>query len=302
MEVGSEGEKMSLVNALLRLNIGAMMVVCTACRVVMAEEPPTLAAPLVPALIEEPAPAAGVPDLAPLAATPDVAASDMKTPSEPLVEVPAATVDDLAPVETPTEETLGEETPGVETPGVEMPGEPLVMAPVGTTAKATGPTKRVGFEGIKGTETVITSARIEFDYKEMVAVFDEDVRVANPQFLMLADRVLVFLDGTNDVKQILALGRVSMTNDIRSASCDKAVYTRATDQIVLTGNAALRRGGDSVKGDRIAIWLNDERMEVSPGTFVIAPGTIRDQEKTTNDKKRPDPATPPAKPHGEPHP
>lgn len=26
------------------------------------------------------------------------------------------------------------------------------------------------------------------------------------------------------------------------------------------------------------IWLNDERMEVSPGTFVITPGTIKEHE------------------------
>ena len=161
-----------------------------------------------------------------------------------------------------------------------------VAAPA-PAAKAADPAKLIGFEGLKEGRTVITSARIEFDYKEMVAVFDENVRVENPQFLMLADRVLVFLDGTNDVKQILALGRVSVTNDIRSASCDKAVYTRAADQIVLTGNAELRRGGDSVKGDRIAIWLNDERMEVSPGTFVIAPETLREREKDTDGKKKP---------------
>jgi len=168
-----------------------------------------------------------------------------------------------------------------------------VAAPA-PAAKAADPAKLIGFEGLKEGRTVITSARIEFDYKEMVAVFDENVRVENPQFLMLADRVLVFLDGTNDVKQILALGRVSVTNDIRSASCDKAVYTRAADQIVLTGSAELRRGGDSVKGDRIAIWLNDERMEVSPGTFVIAPETLREREKDTDGKKKP--GAPPAAP------
>ena len=144
--------------------------------------------------------------------------------------------------------------------------------------KATGAAKLIGLGSIKDQQTVITSASIEFDYKEMVAVFEENVRVENPQFLMLADRVLVFLDGTNDVKQILALGRVSVTNEIRSGSCDKAVYTRATDQIVLTGHAELRRGGDYVTGDRIVIWLNDERMEVSPGVFVITPGTIKEQE------------------------
>ncbi len=150
-----------------------------------------------------------------------------------------------------------------------------------------GSTKFAGLEGVKDQQTVITSSRIEFDYKEMVAVFDENVRVENPQFLMLADRVLIFLDGTNDVKQILALGRVSVTNELRSASCDKAVYTRAADQLVLTGNAELRRGGDYVKGDRIAIWLNDERMEVSPGTFVIAPETIKERQEPDGDKQEP---------------
>ena len=73
----------------------------------------------------------------------------------------------------------------------------------------------------------------------------------------------------------MAIGRVSVTNELRSASCDKAVYTRATEQLVLTGNARLLRGGDSVSGDRIDIWLNDERMEVTPGTVVFKPATVK---------------------------
>jgi lipopolysaccharide transport protein LptA len=143
--------------------------------------------------------------------------------------------------------------------------------------------KRVDLGGARDQPTVITSTRIEFDYKEMVAVFDENVRVANPQFLLLADRVLVFLEGTNEIKQIMAIGRVSVTNELRSASCDKAVYTRAAEQLVLTGNARLLRGGDSVSGDRIDIWLNDERMEVTPGTVVFKPATV---------KNNPDPVKP----------
>ena len=125
--------------------------------------------------------------------------------------------------------------------------------------------KRVDLGGARDQPTVITSTQIAFDYKEMVAVFEENVRVENPQFLLLADRVLVFLEGTNDIKQIMAIGHVSVTNELRSASCDKAVYTRATEQLVLTGNARLQRGDNSVSGNRIDIWLNDERMEVSPG-------------------------------------
>jgi lipopolysaccharide export system protein LptA len=61
------------------------------------------------------------------------------------------------------------------------------------------------------------------------------------------------------------------------ASCDKAVYTRATEQLVLTGNARLLRGENSVIGDRIDIWLNDERMEVTPGTVVFKPATVQNK-------------------------
>ncbi len=131
-------------------------------------------------------------------------------------------------------------------------------------------------------ETTITSERIEFDYKEFVAVFDENVKVDNPQFFLTADRVVIFLEGTNQVRQIMALGHVTLTNDQRVASCEKAVYTRLSGQVVMTGSAVLRRAGDHVSGDRITIWLDDERMEVSPGHFVIAPETLKQRQKQAN--------------------
>ncbi len=212
---------------------------------------------------------------APLASVPEVRAeAEAKAPAAPAE--PAAPTEPAAPAEPAA-----------------LPAAPAGNAPADASqaadvpAQAKGSTKFAGLEGVKDQQTVITSSRIEFDYKEMVAVFDENVRVENPQFLMLADRVLVFLDGTNDVKQILAIGRVSVTNEMRSASCDKAVYTRAADQLVLTGSAELRRGSDYVKGDRIAIWLNDERMEVSPGMFVIAPETIKERQEPDGDKQEP---------------
>lgn len=128
-----------------------------------------------------------------------------------------------------------------------------------------------------GREAVITAERIEFDNKEGVILFDENVLVDDEQFVMRSDRLLVFMEGTNDVQQIMSVGRVSITNQNRSASCDKAVYTKKTGQIVMTGNARLMREGDQggeVTGNRITFWLDDERMEVSPGRVVLPPGTF----------------------------
>jgi lipopolysaccharide transport protein LptA len=126
-------------------------------------------------------------------------------------------------------------------------------------------------------ESVITAERIEFDNKEGVILFDENVLVDDEQFVMRSDRLLVFMEGTNDVQQIMAVGNVNITNQNRSASCDKAVYTRKDGQIVMTGKARLLSQGDKggeVTGDRITFWLDDERMEVYPGRVVLPPGTF----------------------------
>ncbi|MGI6494858.1 MAG: LptA/OstA family protein [Kiritimatiellia bacterium] len=119
-------------------------------------------------------------------------------------------------------------------------------------------------------ETVITSDRLEFEYNESVILFEENVHVKDPDFEITADRVLVFLDGTNDVKMVRAMGNVEMTSEDRSATCSQAVYTHADGKIVLTGNdAMLRRGDDKIWGKQITIWVNDERMECYPARVVL---------------------------------
>ena len=131
-------------------------------------------------------------------------------------------------------------------------------------------------------ESVITSAKIEFDNKEGVILFDENVLVDDAQFLMRSDRLLVFMEGTNDVRQIMAIGHVNITNENRAASCDKAVYTKKDGRIVMTGNAHLKQQGKEmgdVTGDQITIWVDDERMIVTPGRVVLPPGSFNKGEQ-----------------------
>ncbi|MFO7936312.1 MAG: LptA/OstA family protein [Kiritimatiellia bacterium] len=129
-------------------------------------------------------------------------------------------------------------------------------------------------KGVQTSESCITADKIEFDNKEGVILFDKNVFVNDPQFVMRSDRLIVFMEGTNDVDQIMALGTVSLTNENRSAECDKAVYTRSNGQIVMTGNVVLSQAGDkagTVSGEKMAIWLNEERMEILEGGRVILP-------------------------------
>ncbi len=123
-------------------------------------------------------------------------------------------------------------------------------------------------------ETVITSNRLEYDYEQSVVLFDENVRIEDPQFSMTADRVLVFMESTNDVRQVRAIGNVVVVSDGRSARCAQAVYTRADGRIVMTGDAVLQRAKDQIWGKEITIWVDDQRMECKPARMVIQPSTI----------------------------
>lgn len=137
--------------------------------------------------------------------------------------------------------------------------------------------------GATNRESIITAKKIEFDNKEGVILFDQDVQVDDAQFVLRSDRLLVFMEGTNDLQQIMAVGNVTITNANRSASCQKAVFTKKDGRIVMTENARLKQegaeAGEVGPAERIVIWLDDSRMEVSPGRVVLPPGTFNKGER-----------------------
>jgi lipopolysaccharide transport protein LptA len=149
-------------------------------------------------------------------------------------------------------------------------------------------------------ETVITSKKIDFDYNEGVILFDENVVVDDPQFVMKSDRLLVFMESTNDVSQVMAIGNVVFSNEMRSATCDKAVYTRKDGQVVLSGDVRLKtEEGETtgeVRGKKVVIWVDDERVEVLDGARItLPPGTFKkdgDKEKKDGDKEKKEPPAP----------
>lgn len=123
-------------------------------------------------------------------------------------------------------------------------------------------------------ETVITANKIDFDNREGVILFDENVFVDDPQFSMRSDRLLIFMEGTNDVSQVMSIGNVVFSNEMRSATCDKAIYTRKDGQIVMTGDVRLKSEGDTsgeVRGEKVVIWVDDERVEVLKGAKITLP-------------------------------
>lgn len=128
-------------------------------------------------------------------------------------------------------------------------------------------------------DTKITARRMEYNYKEAVVTMTDDVVVDDVRFNLTSDRLFVFLDGTNSFSQLVVMGNVAVSNENRRAWCDKAVYTKADARLIMVGHAKLTNIGEdgkknSVSGDKITIWTEEQRMEVYPNPVLnLAPGS-----------------------------
>ena len=168
--------------------------------------------------------------------------------------------------------------------------KPKLQAPVQTTLETVPPAgaksvvpnvAKKSKKQLTGKPAVITADRTDYDRKEGVILFDRNVYVNDEQYQMHADRLWVFLDGTNDLKRIVALGNVSITNDEKSAACAKAVYNRAEQRITMFGDsttegmawlrdAGTKAGdGSEIQGERITYWLDTGLASVDRITVTL---------------------------------
>lgn len=131
----------------------------------------------------------------------------------------------------------------------------------------------------------ITSDTTFYDRKEGIVVFTGNVKVDDAEYQLHSNRAFVFLEGTNELKRIVATGNVALTNESRRAYASKATYRKDSGLVVLYGEegrpAEVRdegaKGGDQVvKGKKIRFWINQEQVEVE-GADVSAPvGGMKD--------------------------
>ena len=118
--------------------------------------------------------------------------------------------------------------------------------------------------------TVVKSDKLEFDYKNNIALFDGHVDVKDPEFTLKADRMIIFLEKTNDVQRVACTGNVRMTSDDIVIVCGKATYTRVNAHVLLEDEPVVTKGEQRLTGESIDVWLNDSRVVVNNGVGVEA--------------------------------
>lgn len=127
-------------------------------------------------------------------------------------------------------------------------------------------------------DAIITADRTDYDRKEGVVLFDRNVYVDDEQYQMHTDRLFLFLDGTNDLKRLVAIGNVAITNENRRAYCARATFNKKLGRIVMYSSDEITaslseegKKGSEVKGEKITFWIDSEQVEVE-NPVITMPG------------------------------
>lgn len=204
-------------------------------------------------------------------------------------------VEDMAsegPVEQPKPEKPSEQSKPMEVSVVKQAPAEEVAAPavketvektVEKKAGASKPEKKAKAVKQPERDAIITADRTDYDRKEGVVLFDRNVHVDDTQYQMHADRLFLFLEGTNELKRLVAIGHVAITNEDKRAYCARATFSKKLGRIVMYSSDEITaelcedgKKGSNVKGEKITFWLDSEQVEVE-NPVITMPGGIGGQ-------------------------
>lgn len=140
----------------------------------------------------------------------------------------------------------GRETPA---PGAARPGAPSAAA------------------GDRSAPVTIDSDRLEAARKEGLVVFIGNVVARQDGSTQYADRLEVYLDAQGDriVRTVSTGGVRIITKDCRMGTAARAEYYDEDQRIILIGNARVWQDDNVVTGERITIYLAEDRSVVEGG-------------------------------------
>jgi lipopolysaccharide export system protein LptA len=135
--------------------------------------------------------------------------------------------------------------------------------------------------------------------KEGLVVFTGNVVAKQENSVQNADRMEVYLDDKGErVLRIISTGNVKIvTEDCRTGTARRAEYYDDDQKLLLIGDAKVWQQDNVVTGERVVMYLADERSEVEAGPQGRVKSVFypkRDEEKTEaatpvtkKDEKRP---------------
>lgn len=113
----------------------------------------------------------------------------------------------------------------------------------------------------------IEAATLEFEYRTGLLTYRGGVEVSQANITLNSDELRLKLD-TEDLghpEEIVARGNVRIVSGDRVATGGRAVFNQSDQTIVLSEDAVLRDGPNEVAGDKIVVFLDEQRSVVEGG-------------------------------------
>jgi lipopolysaccharide export system protein LptA len=153
-------------------------------------------------------------------------------------------------------------------PADAVPTAPAPKAPPGEKKESE---RKTGFS-LPGTRSSgpihIDAKQLEFDSRTDVATFRGDVVTTQDDVVMhsaVLRVVFVPSEGIGDLEQlqtVVAEGDVRITQGNRVARGERAEFDDAARTLVLSGKAVLVEGSNEIRGERVIVYLDEERSVV----------------------------------------
>ncbi len=165
-------------------------------------------------------------------------------------------------------------------------------APPAAAPKPAAKTAQSGPGPRSNAPIVIDADRMEASKKEGLVIFTGNVVAKQENSVQTADRMEVYLDDKGDrVLRIISTGNVKIvTEDCRTGTARRAEYYDDDQRLLLIGDAKVWQEDNVVTGERIIMFLADDRSEVEAGPQ----GRVKSVFYPKQDEK-PDGAAPVAK-------
>lgn len=148
----------------------------------------------------------------------------------------------------------------------------VLFAGVGAAQQGAGkprPAARASAPATEGKNgpVVVDSDTLESMQKEGLSIFKGNVVARQNNSVQYADRMEVYTDAKSDrIERVVSTGNVRIiTRDCRMGTASRTEYYDAEQRVVLIGNARVWRDSDVVTGERITIYLAEDRSLVEGG-------------------------------------
>lgn len=127
--------------------------------------------------------------------------------------------------------------------------------------------------GNSGKPINIEAVKLDYFDKEQKLIYTGNVVATQGDSTLRSSVLTIFLapktpgaatsTGTNQVQRMYATGPVTMTQRDQIGTGDNAVYTRATNSVVMTGNVTLTQGPNVTKGEKLTYDLKTGQAVVT---------------------------------------